>query len=87
MVAKWSSHDPPAVRCAIKLSQNQVKRSGMIDRRQFGAGIAAFAFGGLAARLSAATPAIEGYGPLMEDPAGLIDLPSPIASSPNWASG
>lgn len=49
--------------------------AGMIDRRQFGAGIAALAFGGLAARLSATAPAVTGYGPLMADPAGLIDLP------------
>jgi secreted PhoX family phosphatase len=60
---------------AIKLSQKHVRRRGMIDRRQFGAGIAALAFGGLAARLSATAPAIAGYGRLVEDPAGLIDLP------------
>ena len=47
----------------------------MIDRRQFGAGIAALAFGGLAARLSATAPAITGYGALVPDPAELLDLP------------
>jgi len=62
----------------------------MIDRRQFGGGLAALAFLGLARRGqawtrvqadgSAVPPAyrseVPGYGPLVPDPAGYFDLPA-----------
>lgn len=47
-----------------------------ISRRTFAAGLAASAFAGLArVPAIAAAPTAPGYGPLSEDPAGLIDLP------------
>ncbi len=53
----------------------------MIDRRQFGGGLAALAFLGLARRgWSQAPPSyrneVPGYGPLVSDPAGYFDLPA-----------
>ncbi|WP_207759255.1 alkaline phosphatase PhoX [Sandarakinorhabdus cyanobacteriorum] len=47
----------------------------IINRRDFGAGLAATALAGLAARAQAATSMpIAGHGPLRPDPAGLLDL-------------
>ncbi len=47
----------------------------IINRRDFGAGLAATALAGLAARAQAATSMpIVGHGPLRPDPAGLLDL-------------
>ena len=52
----------------------------MINRRHFGSGLAAIAFAGLAARAEAAdSPAIIGHGPLIDDPAGILDLPRGFA--------
>lgn len=47
-----------------------------ISRRTFTAGLAASAFAGLArVPAIAAAPTAPGYGPLREDPAGMLDLP------------
>lgn len=52
----------------------------MLNRRHFNAGFATLAFAGLAACGAAARDGTDhqarGYGPLLPDPAGLIDLPS-----------
>lgn len=50
------------------------------SRRQFAAGLASLAFAGFAARTALAQDVpyrseVPGYGPLVRDPAGLIDLP------------
>lgn len=50
------------------------------SRRQFGAGLASLAFAGFAARTGLAEDVryrseVTGYGPLVRDPAGLLDLP------------
>lgn len=47
----------------------------MINRRGFGAFAAGLAFAGLAARANGSTIASLGYGPLVADPGGLLDLP------------
>lgn len=48
-----------------------------IDRRRFTTGLASIAFAGFASRALAETPIapLAGYGPLLPDPAGLLDLP------------
>jgi uncharacterized protein len=47
----------------------------MLDRRGFGLSVAGLAFSGLAARTAHAAPRSIGYGALVPDPAGLLDLP------------
>ncbi len=49
----------------------------MLNRRHFSAGLATLAFGGLTSCASTArgTSNAVGYGPLVPDPAGLLDLP------------
>lgn len=47
----------------------------MIGRRDFGLSLVAIAFAGLAARAGKAAPVVQGYGALLHDPAGLLDLP------------
>lgn len=47
----------------------------MIDRRRFGQSLAGLAFAGLAGRTAHAAPRSIGYGALVPDPAGLLDLP------------
>jgi secreted PhoX family phosphatase len=72
--------------CPQAIGRARIRESGfpMIDRRQFGGGVAALAFLGLARRgwtQAAATAAptyrneVPGYGPLIADPTGLFDLP------------
>ena len=53
----------------------------MLDRRHFALGLASTAFGGLALAACGPAPLLaperqaRGYGPLLPDPAGLLDLP------------
>lgn len=49
----------------------------MITRRSFTAQFGALAFSGLASRAfgKMRTPSVPGYGPLLRDPAGILDLP------------
>ncbi len=51
----------------------------MLSRRHFALGLTSSAFAGLALSACATTPAghrtVAGYGPLVRDPAGLLDLP------------
>ena len=51
----------------------------MLNRRSFGLSLAAMAFSGLAARAGGAPPSTSGYGGLVADPAGLLDLPRGFA--------
>ena len=51
----------------------------MITRRHFGLATASLAFAGLAERAAGGATASAGYGPLVADPAGLLDLPPGFA--------
>jgi uncharacterized protein len=68
---------------AINPSPLAAMQITMIDRRQFGTGMAALAFLGLARRGQAQGQApvtyrseVPGYGPLVPDPLGFFDLPA-----------
>jgi secreted PhoX family phosphatase len=51
----------------------------MITRRHFGLGAASLAFAGLAERAAGGAATSAGYGPLVADPAGMLDLPPGFA--------